>query len=111
GSELVPESERLESAESELAGERAEFDARFGEGVAGPTGQAAEVRGELTALRASVDAGRGEMSRLEIRLDALEERGERLSAASTPWPGWSTSTLGGRRPSRPPPARPWPPGS
>src|SRR5438105_268651 len=81
-SELVPESDRLEGAEFELAGERAEFDARFGEGVSGPTGHAAEVRGELTALRASVDAGRGEMSRLEIRLDALEERGERLSAAS-----------------------------
>src|SRR5438270_244458 len=74
-SELLPESDRLEGAEFELAGERAEFDARFGEGVSGPTGHAAEVRGELTALRASVDAGRGEMSRLEIRLDALEERG------------------------------------
>src|SRR5947209_12715319 len=80
--ELIPEADGLASAEAELARERAEFEARLAEGVPGPSGQAAEVRGELSALRAGVEMGRAEMARLEARLDALHQRAERLTAAS-----------------------------
>jgi len=80
--ELLPEAEGLESAEADLAQEREEFEARLTEGVPGPSGQAAEVRGELSALRASVELGRSEMARLEARLEALQQRGDRLTAAT-----------------------------
>ena len=45
--ELEPESGRLRAAEAELGAEREEFERRLGEGLPGPTWQAAEVRGEL----------------------------------------------------------------
>ncbi|HEV3354779.1 MAG TPA: AAA family ATPase, partial [Acidimicrobiales bacterium] len=80
--ELVPEAEGLTAAEAELAREREEFEARLAEGVPGPSSQAAEVRGELGALRASVELGQAEMARLEARLEALQQRGDRLTAAS-----------------------------
>ena len=80
--ELVPEADGLTSAEADLAREREEFETRLAEGVPGPSGQAAEVRGELSALRASVDLGQAEVSRLEARLEALQQRGDRLNAAT-----------------------------
>src|SRR5438874_7017763 len=80
--ELVPEADGLTTAEAELAAERADFEARLAAGVPGPSGQAAEVRGELSALRASVELGQAEMARLEARLEALQQRGERLDAAT-----------------------------
>src|SRR5438477_363947 len=80
--ELVPEADGLTSAEAELARERDDFEARLTAGVPGPSGQAAEVRGELSALRASVDLGQAEMARLVARLDALQQRGDRLTTAS-----------------------------
>src|SRR4051794_8823184 len=80
--ELLPEAEGLQGAEAELAREREEFETRLAEGVPGPSGQAAEVRGELSALRASVELGRSEMAKLEARLEALQQRGDRLTAAT-----------------------------
>src|SRR5437763_8907653 len=80
--DLVPEAERLAVAEAELGAERAEFERRLGEGPSRADWQAAEVRGELSALRASVDAGQAEKARLAARLEALSERGERLAAAT-----------------------------
>jgi chromosome segregation protein len=80
--ELVPEADGLTAAEADLARERAEFEARLSEGVPGPGGQAAEIRGELGALRAGVDLGQAEMGRLEARLEALQQRGDRLTAAT-----------------------------
>src|SRR5581483_3265147 len=76
------EADGLTSAEADLAREREEFETRLAEGVPGPSGQAAEVRGELSALRASVDLGQAEVSRLEARLEALQQRGDRLNAAT-----------------------------
>src|SRR5437764_980128 len=72
----------MESEEAELAREREEFESRLAEGVPGPSGQAAEVRGELSALRAGVDLGHAEMARLEARLEALQQRSDRLTAAT-----------------------------
>jgi chromosome segregation protein len=80
--ELVPEADGVTTAEAELAAEREEFEATLAEGVPRPSGQAAEVRGELSALRASVELGQAEMARLEARLEALQQRGERLDAAT-----------------------------
>src|SRR3954471_18578188 len=80
--ELVPEADGLTTAEADLAREREEFESRLAEGVPGPSGQAAEVRGELSALRASVDLGHAEMARLEARLEALQQRSDRLTAAT-----------------------------
>src|SRR5947209_6626048 len=79
--ELIPEADGLATAEGDLAREREEFEARLAEGVPGPSGQAAAVRGELSALRASVDLGHAEMARLEARLEARQQRGDRLTAA------------------------------
>jgi len=80
--ELVPEADGLTVAEAQLAREREEFEARLAEGVPGPSGQAAEIRGELGALRAGVELGQAEMARLEARLEALQQRGDRLTSAS-----------------------------
>ena len=80
--ELVPDGDRLRGAEAELAAEREEFERRLAEGAPGPSGQAAEVRGELSALRASVELGHAEMARMEARLEALQQRGERLEGAA-----------------------------
>jgi chromosome segregation protein len=80
--ELIPEADGLAAAEADLAREREEFETRLAEGVPGPSGQAAEVRGELSALRAGVELGQAEMARLEARLEALQQRGDRLTAAT-----------------------------
>ena len=80
--DLVPEADGLTTAEADLARERAQFEASLAEGVPGPSGQAAEVRGELSALRAGVDLGQAEMARLEARLEALQQRSDRLTNAS-----------------------------
>src|SRR5439155_15121723 len=80
--ELVPEADGLTAAEAELARERERFEASLAEGVPGPSGQAAEVRGELSALRAGVELGHAEMARLEGRLEALQQRGDRLTSAT-----------------------------
>ena len=72
--ELAPDVERLRVTQEELAGDRLRFEEEWGEGVPVPSGQAAEVRGELGALRASVERGAGEVARLQTRLTDLEER-------------------------------------
>jgi chromosome segregation protein len=71
---LAPELERLEATERELAHDRARFQEEWGDGVPVPTGQAAEVRGELGALKASIERGAGEAGRLRTRLAELAER-------------------------------------
>jgi chromosome segregation protein len=70
---LIPEFERLREAELELADARLQFEDEWADGVPAPSGKAAEVRGELGALRASLERGRAEQSRLEQRLATLAD--------------------------------------
>ncbi len=81
--ELAPDVKRLETAERELATDRDRFQVEWGEGVPVPSGQAAEVRGELGALRASIERGSGEVARLQTRLTELEERRTDLDRDAT----------------------------
>jgi len=75
---LAPDLESLARAESDLAEERAAFETEWAGGVAPPSSHAAEVRGELGALRAGIERGGGEMARMRQRLDVLEQKAGRL---------------------------------
>lgn len=72
--ELAPDIERLELTERELSSDREVFQQEWGDGVPVPSGHAAEVRGELGALRASTERGTSEVGRLQARLSELGER-------------------------------------
>lgn len=76
--ELAPEAERLALAETELVADRAAFEMDWSEGIPALGGYAAEARGELGVLRASVDQARTERNRLADRLAALDEASTRL---------------------------------
>jgi len=78
--ELTPETARLAAAESALASDREAFEDDWGEGVAVPSGQAAEVRGELGALRAAIERATSESERLEARLADLAQRRQALES-------------------------------
>ncbi len=78
--ELAPEAERLALAETELAADRAAFEMDWSEGVPALGGHAAEARGELGVLRASVTHAETERERLAARLAALDEASGRLEA-------------------------------
>ncbi len=80
--QLQPDVARLGESEAELAADRVAFEEEWGEGVAVPSGQAAEIRGELGALRASIQRDTGESDRLEARLVELSARRQILEAAS-----------------------------
>jgi chromosome segregation protein len=77
---LVPQADELAAAESSLAAARATFRDEWGDGVPSmPATGAAEIRGELVALRGSAERGAGEVQRLESRLADLEAKAERLA--------------------------------
>jgi len=78
--ELTPEAERLALAETELAADRAAFEMDWSEGIPALGGHAAEARGELGVLRASVTQAEIERERLAARLTALDEASRRLQA-------------------------------
>src|SRR5262249_22341436 len=82
---LVPRADELAEAEETLAAERAAFEEEWGDETAAipASGAAAEVRGELSALRASVERGRGETGRLGSRRAALASRDETLGVEAT----------------------------
>lgn len=86
---LVPQADELAAAEASLARDRADFDGEWGDewgdGSAVPAvgGAAAEIRGELGALRQGLERGHTEVARMQSRLNALEQKGERLSAEAT----------------------------
>ena len=77
---LAPELARLADAEAQLASQRTEFEGQWAAGVTPPTSRAAEIRGELAALRAAVDRDRGESTRVRQRVEALEQKATRLAA-------------------------------
>ncbi|HET7488970.1 MAG TPA: chromosome segregation protein SMC [Acidimicrobiales bacterium] len=77
---LAPEVERLVAAEAELAGERAGFEAEWGAVEPVPGSRAAEVRGELGALRRAAEQRAAERERLAARHAAAAERAAALTA-------------------------------
>ena len=80
---LAPEHARLAEAEGRLASDRAHFEAEWGDGVPVPSGQAAEVRGELGALRAAIERDEAESTRLGNRLAELADRRAGLESAAS----------------------------
>jgi chromosome segregation protein len=78
--ELAPDAERLALAETELSADRAAFEMDWSEGVPALGGYAAEARGELGVLRASVAQAKTERERLAARLAALDEASGGLDA-------------------------------
>ncbi|MBK5223829.1 MAG: hypothetical protein JJE52_13355, partial [Acidimicrobiia bacterium] len=77
---LRPQLDALVSDEEALASDRQRFDADWGDGVAPPSGRAAEVRGELSALSGSISRAEAELARIDGRLGALASTSERLDA-------------------------------
>jgi chromosome segregation protein len=75
---LVPEIDALARREAELAEARDRFGTEWADGVAVPSGRAAEVRGELGALRTAAERAEGEVARLRARRDALRADLERV---------------------------------
>jgi len=70
----------LERAEAELADARTQFESDWGDGVAPPTSEAAEIRGELAALRATMERTESDAKRAGIQRESLRTKVERLVA-------------------------------
>ena len=77
--ELGPAAGELERAEADLELAQQDFTREWAEGVATPTGAAAEVRGELQAVRASVERSATEARRAAERVEAIDARIARLA--------------------------------
>ncbi|WP_436795425.1 chromosome segregation protein SMC [Actinospongicola halichondriae] len=75
---LLPDADEVGRAEAGLAEARAQFEERWGEGVAGSSGEAAEVRGELAGLRNSVQRALAELDRFDGRNRSLSDKRARL---------------------------------
>ncbi len=78
--ELAPDTDALAAEEAALASERSTFESEWADGVAPPSGQAAEVRGELGALRASVERTNRERRELDAKLATIGETDTALEA-------------------------------
>ena len=76
--QLAPELDEVARDESALANARQTFEEQWADGVPSSSGKAAEVRGELTALRKTYDRGNAELQRARQRLDQLTARVDRL---------------------------------
>ena len=79
---LQPRLADLAQAEAELDAQRAQFEVEWAEGVAAPSGHAAEVRGELAALRSALDRDDAETARIRRRVEALTEKVRTLQRES-----------------------------
>jgi chromosome segregation protein len=77
--DLAPLAEALERAEADLARAQHDFADEWSDGVATPSGAAAEVRGELAAVRAAVERSGTESRRAAERRDRIEARIARLA--------------------------------
>lgn len=71
---LAPDVAALAEEEAALARDRVAFQERWGQGAPMPSGEAAEIRGELGALRANTERGSGEAERLRNKLVELDSR-------------------------------------
>jgi chromosome segregation protein len=78
--ELAPIVAELERVEADLERAQHQFAEEWSDGVSAPTGAAAEVRGELAAVRAAVERSGTESRRALERRDRLDQRVERLAA-------------------------------
>lgn len=81
--DLGPRIAELSTAENELNNARAGFEREWADGVPVPSGEAAEVRGELAALRTAISRGEAETDRIRARLAALGEKRELLTTEAT----------------------------
>jgi chromosome segregation protein len=80
---LAPQADDVAAAETALVTERGAVEGDWGDAPVPAGGQAAEVRGELAALRVAVERDRAERARLDSRLDALTQKAARLDEDST----------------------------
>jgi chromosome segregation protein len=76
---LAPQAVALAEAEAALVAERELFEKYWAEGVVAPSGHAAEVRGEMAALRGSVERGHNEAARVSARLTAINDKTARFT--------------------------------
>ncbi|MEM9518916.1 MAG: chromosome segregation protein SMC [Actinomycetota bacterium] len=79
---LAPDLTRLRDEEAALAADRESFRAEWGDGVPVPSGKASEFRGELGALRASIERSTSESQRLQTKLTELDQKRHALEAAA-----------------------------
>ncbi|MGY6502056.1 MAG: chromosome segregation protein SMC [Acidimicrobiales bacterium] len=77
--DMRPQLDELGEQEARLVDDRQRFDVEWGDGVAAPSGRAAEVRGELSGLTDSITRGEAELQQVEQRLAILAERSTRLA--------------------------------
>jgi chromosome segregation protein len=75
---LEPQAQALAASEEALAQESAAMEAQWGSGESGFGDPAAEVRGELGALRSATQRSGEEVQRVEARVDSLNRRSSRL---------------------------------
>jgi chromosome segregation protein len=80
---LQPELDALAEQEARLAADRERFEQDWGDGVAPPSGRAAEVRGELAALAGAVERGEAELAQVDSTLAELADRARRLESEAT----------------------------
>jgi chromosome segregation protein len=78
--ELLPESERVAAAEDGLAELRRRFEEAWADGAPAADGRAAEVRGELGALRSSVLRSEAEREKVDGRISDLDARAHEVAA-------------------------------
>jgi chromosome segregation protein len=76
---LGPDTEALRVAEAELAAARQDFEAEWADGVPPPSGRAAEIRGELSALRGAIQRADADRERSSGRLVSLRSKLEGIS--------------------------------
>ena len=79
---LAPDRERLRTEEAALTRDREAFRDEWGDGVPVPSGKASEVRGELGALRASIERSTSESQRLQTKLTDLDQKRQGLESAA-----------------------------
>jgi chromosome segregation protein len=77
---LAPEVETLGEAEVALAAARQDFEAEWADGVPPPSGRAAEIRGELSALRGTIQRADHDRERAAARQAGLRSKLERIEA-------------------------------
>ncbi len=78
---LKPDAERVRLADAELSQLRAAFETQWAEGVAPPSGKGAEIRGELGAVRASVERSQSERTRIGEKIAALKQTSAELETS------------------------------